>query len=87
MPQRRNAVKRLRQDKKRHALNLKHKNDLKKAVKQFLSLLDAKNLEEAKKFFKQLTVKIDRAVFRKTIHKNKAGRLKSRLSKRMAKTA
>jgi small subunit ribosomal protein S20 len=87
MPQRRNAIKRLRQDKKRHAHNLKLKSELKKAVKKFHSLLSEKNLEEAKQFFKQLTSKLDKAIFKKIIHKNTASRIKSRLHKRLTKSA
>jgi len=85
MPQRRNAVKRIRQDKKRHAHNLKLKNELKKAVKKFHSLLAGENIEETKKFFKELTAKLDKAIFRNILHKNTASRLKSRLNKRLNK--
>ncbi|MDP3142580.1 MAG: 30S ribosomal protein S20 [Candidatus Omnitrophota bacterium] len=87
MPQRRNAVKRLRQDKKRHARNLKLKINLKKTIKKFRSLLAGNNVDEAKKSFKELTGKLDRATSQKVIHKNTASRLKSRLSKRVAKLA
>jgi len=87
MPQRRNAIKRLRQDKKRHLRNLKLKADLKKTVKKLRSLLAEKNIEEAKKFFKDLTAKLDKAIFKKIIHKNTASRLKSRLGKKLNKPA
>jgi len=87
MPRRRNAVKRLRQDKKRHTRNLKLKSELKKAVKKFRALLDGKNVDEIKKSFKELTAKLDRAISQKVIHKNTASRLKSRLSRRSAKAA
>lgn len=85
MPQRRNAVKRLRQDKKRHAHNLKLKDGLKKTLKKFHSLLAAKNKGEGEAFFKQLSSQLDRAIFKKIIHQNRASRLKSRLSKKLAK--
>ena len=85
MPQRRNAIKRLRQDKKRRLHNLSLKAELKKAIKKFHSLLAAKNKEEAKAFFEKLTSQLDRAIFKKIIHQNRANRLKSRLSKRLAK--
>jgi small subunit ribosomal protein S20 len=84
MPQRKNAVKRLRQDKKRHAHNLKLKDDLKKAVKKLRSLIAEKNKEEAKAFFKKLTSQLDRAIFKRIVHQNRASRLKSRLSKKLA---
>lgn len=87
MPQRRNAIKRIRQDKKRHARNLKLKISLKKTIKKFRSLLVGKNVDEVKKSFQELTGRLDRAISQKVIHKNTASRLKSRLSKRLAKLA
>lgn len=87
MPQRRNAIKKLRQDKKRHVHNLKLKTELKKAIKNFRSLLAGKNITEAKQIFNKLVSQLDQAIFKKIIHKNRASRLKSRLSKKLAKPA
>ncbi|MFZ5800339.1 MAG: 30S ribosomal protein S20 [Candidatus Omnitrophota bacterium] len=84
MPQRRNAIKKMRQDKKRRERNLKLKNNLKKAIKKIHTLINAKNAEEAGKFFKELISKLDRAIGQKLIHKNKAARLKSRLSRKIS---
>ena len=85
MPQRRNAIKKIRQDKKRRVHNLKLKTELKKTVKKFRSLLAGKNIEEAQKFFKELSAKLDKAIFKNIVHKNTASRLKSRLHKRLNK--
>lgn len=83
MPQRKNAVKRMRQDKKRHQRNLSLKNNLKRTLKKIHTLLNAKNAEEAQKFLKELISKLDRAIGKKLIHKNKAARLKSRLTRKI----
>ncbi len=87
MPQRKTALKRLRVDKKKHLHNLKIKIELKKITKKFLSLVSAKKLEEAKENFKQVVVKLDKAVSRGIVHKNTAARKKSRFSKRLANIA
>ncbi len=87
MPQRKTALKRLRVDRKKHLHNLKIKTKLKKIIKQFLSLISAKKLDEAKEMFRQVVVKLDKAVSRGIIHKNTASRKKSRFSRKLAHKA
>ena len=87
MPQRKTALKSLRVDKKKRLHNLKIKTELKKAIKKFLSLISAKKLEEAKQSFKEVIVKLDKAVHKGIVHKNTAARKKSRFSKKLAHTA
>jgi small subunit ribosomal protein S20 len=87
LPQRKTAAKRLRVDRKKRLHNLKIKTELKKTIKKFLSLLLAKKLDEAKEIFKQVVVKLDKAVNKGIIHKNTAARKKSRFSKKLARTA
>lgn len=87
MPQRKAALKRLRVDKKKRLHNLKIKTELKKVIKKFLSLISVKNLAEAKENFKQVVVKLDKAVSRGIIHKNTAARKKSRFSKKLTRIA
>jgi small subunit ribosomal protein S20 len=67
------AVRKLRADKRKSQINLQVKTTLKGAV----SLMRKKPTE---KNLKELFVKADRAVKSGVIHKNKAARLKSRLS-------
>ncbi len=83
MPQRKTALKRLRVDRKKRLHNIKIKTELKKTIKKFLSLISAKKLEEAKENFKQVVIKLDKAVSRGIIHKNTAGRKKSRFSQKL----
>jgi len=80
MPQRRNAIKRLRVDKKRRIRNLRIKTDLKRTIKKFLSLISSGKKEEAKSVLKDVFSKLDKAAKKGIIHKNTARRKKSRLS-------
>jgi small subunit ribosomal protein S20 len=73
MPQTTGAIRKLRADKKKSAINLKIKKTLKEAVLLMRKKPTEKNL-------KQLFVRVDRAVKKNVIHDNKASRLKSRLS-------
>lgn len=87
MPQRKTALKRLRVDRKKHLHNLKIKTGLKKTIKKFLALVSAKNIEEAKQSFKEVIIKLDKAVHKGIVHKNTAARKKSRFSKKLAHIA
>lgn len=79
MPQRKTAIKKLRQDVKRHARNLVIKSALKKAIKEFHKLLAAKKLDEAKAAVNNLISKIDKAANKGIIHKNNASRKKAQI--------
>lgn len=74
MPIIKSAKKKMRQDKKKTAHNLKIKLNLKSAVKKMRSKPTAKALQE-------VFSKLDKATKTKLIHPNKAARLKSRLTK------
>ncbi|MBM3251436.1 MAG: 30S ribosomal protein S20 [Candidatus Omnitrophica bacterium] len=83
LPQRKSGLKRLRVDKKKHLHNLKLKDDLKKTIKKFQSLIGNKKLEEAKDFFRTLVSKIDKSAAKGIIHKNTAARKKSKFSRQL----
>ena len=85
MPQRKCALKMLRGDKKRRLRNSKVKNDLKKSLKKFQSLLAAKNSQEAKQMLPEIVSKLDKAARKGIISQNTASRRKSRLSIRLKK--
>ncbi|HOU35644.1 MAG TPA: 30S ribosomal protein S20 [Candidatus Omnitrophota bacterium] len=87
MANRRAAVKRMRVDAKRHSRNQKIRRELKKAVKQYLGMLAEKNAAEAKKLFQKVCSLLDKAAKKRVIHSNTANRNKSRLAKRLLKTA
>ncbi len=74
MPLTKQAKKKLRKDTKREKENLKLKNKFKKTVKKTKENPTVKSLTEASKV-------IDKAAKKGIIHKNKAARLKSRLSR------
>lgn len=74
MPVTKQAIKKVRQDKKKVIINLKVRGAFKSAVKSFRKNPTDKGLVDV---FKTL----DRAAKVNVIHKNRASRLKSRLSK------
>lgn len=78
MPVTKSAKKKLRQDKKRTLENKKLKNFLKDAIKKARKNPAEKNIIQATKL-------IDKAAKKYIIHKNKAARLKSGLSKLASK--
>lgn len=74
MPQTTGAIRKLRADKRKSAINVKIKSALREAVLVMRKKPSDKNL-------RSVFVFADRAVKKSVIHKNKASRLKSRLSK------
>lgn len=87
MPRRRTSIKKTRADKKKHLQNLKIKQNLKKTIKKFIGLSAAKNLDEARKMLSSVFSQLDKAAKKRTIHPATANRKKSRLMKRLAKSA
>ncbi|PIZ56902.1 30S ribosomal protein S20 [bacterium (Candidatus Torokbacteria) CG_4_10_14_0_2_um_filter_35_8] len=85
MPIKKSAAKRLRQSIKRHTHNLKIKNAYKEPVKKFRNLLSEGKTEEAKKLTSTIYKKLDKTAKAHVIRKNKAARLKSRLTKLLNK--
>ncbi|MFH1759028.1 MAG: 30S ribosomal protein S20 [Patescibacteria group bacterium] len=83
MPNIKGAKKALRQNKRRYTKNAAQKNILKKTIRQYRKLVDQKNLDEAKKSLPTVYKKLDKAAKANLIKKNKASRLKSRLSKKL----
>lgn len=87
MPRRRNALKRIRQDKKRRLHNLKIKQGLRKTIKKFQALIAAKNITEAKVLLNKVFSRLDKAAKKKIIHSKTADRRKSRLTQKLVKAA
>ncbi|MBL7130098.1 MAG: 30S ribosomal protein S20 [Candidatus Omnitrophica bacterium] len=83
MPQRKSAKKALRQIKKRRLHNLRIKRDLKKTIKQYLSLIQKKDTTQAKMLLSRVYSKLDKAVKKNIIKKNTAARKKSRLTRQL----
>ncbi len=78
MPVTKQAEKKLRHDKERTAYTAKKREALRSAIKSFRKKPSEKGLSQS---FQVL----DKAVKTRIIHKNKASRLKSRLSKLLLK--
>ena len=85
MPITSSAKKALRQNKTRRARNLKTKENYKKIVVRYRKLAAAKSIDEAKKILPLVFKALDKAAKNNIIAKNKASRLKSRLSHLTAK--
>ena len=73
MPIIKSAKKALRRDRRRGVINAKLRRRMKQALKAAKKNATAKNLAEAYRL-------VDRAAKKRVIHKNKAARLKSRLT-------
>lgn len=79
MPTTKSAKKRLRQNERLRARNRGVKSVLKTHVRHVREAVEAKNIAEAEKLFRTTAKKLDQAVSKRIIHKNKASRTKSRL--------
>jgi len=85
MPNTTSAKKALRQSERKRVKNLSVKRNLKKTVKNFDGLVASGNFEEAKNQLPTVFKVLDKAAKASVIKKNKAARLKSRLSKKLNK--
>ena len=74
MPVTKQAIKKVRQDKRKAVTNLATKRTFKNAIRTLRKKADSTNLAAAYRA-------LDTAAKKKVIHKNTASRLKSRLSK------
>ncbi|MFT5300378.1 MAG: small subunit ribosomal protein S20 [Mariniblastus sp.] len=79
MPNTASASKRLRQTKVRQARNKTIKTAMRTQVKKVKALVTEGNIEDAEKEFILAAKKLDKAGAKGIIHRNAAGRTKSRL--------
>jgi len=86
MPRRRTSLKSNRVNKRKQTRNLKVKIQLKKANKKILELI-AKKDAEAKTFISKVFSQLDKAAKKNIIHPATANRRKSRLMRRLNKSA
>lgn len=77
MPILHSAIKKMHQDKKRAARNKSDKDTVKKQIKEFLKNTTVEN-------YRKTVGLIDRLAKKHIFHKNKAARIKSRLSRALA---
>ncbi|MDD5561503.1 MAG: 30S ribosomal protein S20 [Candidatus Omnitrophica bacterium] len=87
MPRRRTSLKSNRVNKRKHTRNVKVKLQLKKAIKKFQELLAKNNSAEAKAFITKVFSQLDKAAKKNIIHPGTADRRKSRLMRRLSKSA
>lgn len=86
MPITRSAKKALRQSERRRQKNLQKKEAYKRVVGDVKKLVEAGKISEAEKLLPRLYKTLDKAAKTNAIKKNKASRLKSRISKLVAKS-
>jgi len=78
MANHKSALKRIRQSETRRVYNRFYAKSMRNAVRKFRKLTDKKEAEEQ---LPKLTSMIDKVAKRRIIHKNKAGNLKSKITK------
>ena len=83
MPNTKSAKKRLRQSLERRARNRAVKSSLKTQIKKVLTAAEAGDAVATGDEFRTAAKKLDQAAAKHVIHRNKAARLKSRLSARL----
>ena len=81
------ALKAHRQSLKNRERNRQYRSRLRNALREIRSAVDGKNLKAAKDALKQTISLIDKMTTKGIIHRNAAGRYKSRLSSRLAARA
>lgn len=81
MPITKSAKKAQRQSKRRRVFNLRRKKAYKDALKDIKNLVAENKKEEAAKLLPKLYKTLDKAAKTNAIKKNKASRLKSRITK------
>lgn len=81
MPNITSAKKRVRSNAKKQTVNTLVKSSLKTAIKKFENSVKEGNIEEASTRLNIAIQRIDKAQSSGLVHKNKAARLKSRLTK------
>ncbi|MBS3766020.1 30S ribosomal protein S20 [Candidatus Bipolaricaulota bacterium] len=85
MPVLDSAKKRLRQNKKRRQRNQKWKDELKQVTNEMKKLISEGKKEEAEELMPELASAADKAAGKGPLHKNKAGRIKSKFAKKINK--
>lgn len=81
------ALKANRQNIKRREHNRNMRSRLRTALKAIRASLDAKDIDGAQKALSQTVSIVDKMATKGIIHRNTAGRYKSRLTARVAKSA
>ncbi len=83
MPNTQARKKQIRQDENRRARNRWRKRIIKDRVDTFLAAVQSEDVSAAETAFKECQKQYDRISTTSTMHRNKAARCKSRLSRRL----
>ena len=83
MANRRSSIKKIRIDKRRTLRNLAVRTELKTVARKVRELVSAKKRSEAEQAVRALFSKLDKAVKKHILHKNRASRLKSRIQRKI----
>ncbi|MFK7960712.1 MAG: 30S ribosomal protein S20 [Phycisphaerales bacterium] len=83
MPNTESAKKRVRQDKKRRAVNRWRKLRIKDQTRTFLEAVQAQDVTKAEAEFRKACGLLDKISCTSTLHRNTAARRKSRLARRL----
>ena len=78
------ARKRVRQNASHRLRNRARKSMIKTQIKNLESAISAGDVGKAQEQFKALTRKLDKISTTSTLHKNTAGRIKSRMARRVS---
>ncbi len=84
MANHKSAVKRIRQNEKRRAINRASKSAMRTEIKKLRSALALGDADKARELLPAVVSIIDRSIQKGVIHKNAAARNKSRLTQRVA---
>ena len=86
MAKHKSAIREMRRSLRRNAINKKTRSAVRTEARKVREALLAKDRGNAQKSLPEAYATIDRAVKKGAIHKNKGRRLKSRLSRKLART-
>jgi len=85
MPQKKSAMKRLKQDKKKHSRNKTKISEIRTLTKKVISLIAEKDKNKASLAMRNLESKLRKASKTNTVKKNTVSRKVSRLASKIAK--
>lgn len=77
------SIKRIKVARRNHARNVSQRSALRTSLKQFEATLAGGDLQEAERMLKIAIKKLDKAATKGLIHKNKANRHKSRMTRKL----
>ena len=87
MANHKSAIKRIRQNERQHAVNSRNRAIVRTQVKKIEKALAESRLDDVKSMLPETLGAIDRSAQKGVMHRNTAGRLKSRLNARIKKAA